>query len=160
MENTPDTLPPQANSPPVPPPLPPSFPPVPSLPLSAAAQPPPAVIDWYKAYCVLSALLYMTLILVGILFFFIHPGKSHGLLQGGATFQIRVAGIVYILMGFLFMIPYLIGLFIPARPWGWIYGLIMICLSFNNCCCLPLSIPLLIFWIKPETQKHFGRMNS
>jgi hypothetical protein len=35
--------------------------------------------------------------------------------------------------------------------------MVLICIGMNSCCLLPASIPLLIFWIKPETKTYFGR---
>jgi hypothetical protein len=46
---------------------------------------------------------------------------------------------------------------LPARPWVWIYDLVVICLGMTSACFLPATIPLLIFWIKPEVKAYFGR---
>ena len=42
-------------------------------------------------------------------------------------------------------------IFLPRKPWVWIYSLIIIGLGMTGCC-LPACIPILIFWIKPEVQ--------
>ncbi len=46
---------------------------------------------------------------------------------------------------------------LPAKPWVWVYNLIIICLGLTSCCFLPATIPLLIHWIKPETKAWFNR---
>jgi predicted Co/Zn/Cd cation transporter (cation efflux family) len=45
---------------------------------------------------------------------------------------------------------------LPKKKWAWIYGFVPICIGLTSCCSLPFSIPLLIFWLKPETKAFFG----
>jgi hypothetical protein len=45
----------------------------------------------------------------------------------------------------------------PRRPWAWIFGLVLICIGLTSLCCLPVAIPLLLSWLKPETKSYFGR---
>ncbi|MGB7159266.1 MAG: hypothetical protein WBD40_14450 [Tepidisphaeraceae bacterium] len=47
--------------------------------------------------------------------------------------------------------------FLPRRPWVWIYDLVLICLGLTSICCMPATIPLLIFWLKPEAKAWFGK---
>jgi hypothetical protein len=49
--------------------------------------------------------------------------------------------------------------FLPKRRWVWIYDLVLICLSFTGCC-IAFGIPLLIFWLKPETKAFFNMQSS
>ena len=58
------------------------------------------------------------------------------------TWMFRTAAIVFIGLGL---------------AWLWIYDLIIICLGMTSACFWPAVIPLLIFWLKPETKRHFGR---
>jgi hypothetical protein len=39
----------------------------------------------------------------------------------------------------------------------WVYDLVVICLGMTSACILPASVPLLIFWLKPEVKSHFGK---
>ena len=48
--------------------------------------------------------------------------------------------------------------FLPRRPWVWIYDLVLICLGLTSVCCLPATIPLLVYWLKPEAKSWFGRV--
>ena len=48
------------------------------------------------------------------------------------------------------------ALFLPKKPWVWVYGIVAVCVGLPNCCFLPLSIPVLIFWLRPETKQYFG----
>lgn len=49
------------------------------------------------------------------------------------------------------------ALFLPAKPWVWVYHLVLICLGLSSVCCLPVCIPLLIQWLKPDVRAYFGR---
>ena len=39
------------------------------------------------------------------------------------------------------------AIFLPPRPWVWIYDLVLIAIGFMSCCILPFSVALLIFWL-------------
>ena len=67
-----------------------------------------------------------------------------------------VMGGIYIAMGVLFAIPFLIAFFIPRKPWAWTYHIVMICIGMTGCT-IVASIPLLIFWLKPDVKGYFGR---
>ena len=67
-----------------------------------------------------------------------------------------VAGVIYAVMGIVFFLLYLAGVFLPVRRWSWVAGLVLIALSFTSCCCVPAAVPLLIFWIEPETKAWFA----
>jgi F0F1-type ATP synthase assembly protein I len=49
--------------------------------------------------------------------------------------------------------------FLKPKPWVWTYDLVLICFGLSSYL-LPVCVPLLIFWIKPETKKHFGRTDA
>jgi hypothetical protein len=40
----------------------------------------------------------------------------------------------------------------------WVYDIVLICLGMTSVCCMPVTIPLLIFWIKPDAKAWFGRV--
>jgi hypothetical protein len=45
---------------------------------------------------------------------------------------------------------------LPKRRAAWIYGFVTIGIGMTSACCLPATIPLLLFWIKPETKEFFS----
>ena len=115
----------------------------------------PAVVVWYRVYCVLMALLYLALVVIGVAL--VALGLMGQEAFDGDPTEAVVMGAVYGVMGFVAFIPFVIGALVPARPWAWVYGIVMICIGLTSCCCMPACIPLLIFWIKPETRRYFGR---
>lgn len=54
------------------------------------------------------------------------------------------------------MFIFALGLLTPRRPWGWVYGFVPIAIGLTSPCCLPASIPLLLFWLKPEVKHWFN----
>ncbi len=66
-------------------------------------------------------------------------------------------GIIYGAIGLGLAVPFTMGAILKPRPWVWIFDLVLICIGMTSPCCMPASIPLLIFWIKPETRAYFGR---
>jgi cell division protein FtsW (lipid II flippase) len=118
--------------------------------------PQPAVVTWYRVYCVATAILYLVLAIFGIVLLVIDPS-----LLGSKTdldpMEITIQAIVFLVLGLPLFLAYLTAVFLPAKPWNWIVGMVLICIGLTSCCCLPATIPLLIFWIKPETKTYFGR---
>lgn len=112
--------------------------------------PKPAVWPWYVGFCVAMAVLAVFVAGLG-LFFLIAPTAWMNMPKHEAV----VLGVVYLAGGAVLFLPYAVAPFLPCRPWHWVYGLVLICLSMTSCCCLPAAIPLLVFWIKPETKAWF-----
>jgi hypothetical protein len=113
----------------------------------------PPVWKWYVAYCIAMALLYAMVAALGVILMILPPETF----AGKDPAALKIQAIVCILIGLPFILIYAIAPFLPKKPWAWIYGIVMIAISLTSCCCLPAGIPLLIFWIKPETQRFFGR---
>lgn len=118
--------------------------------------PTPGVVIWFKVYCVLMALMNLFVVGVGLLLLL---GDSSWF-QGNQDFQDPtqrlIVGTIYLGLGIVLVPAYILPLFLPRRKWVWIYDLVLICLSLTSCCCLPASIPLLIFWLQQKTKYYFG----
>ena len=68
-----------------------------------------------------------------------------------------VTGWILLVAGILFLVASALPFFLKPKPWVWVYDLVIICSGMLSTCLIVASIPLLIFWIKPETKKYFGR---
>lgn len=110
---------------------------------------------WYRVYLGAMALLYLVLAIVGIGLLAV-PFESREYERG----QIVMVGGFYAAFGAIFFIAFAIALFLPPKPYNWIVGIVLIALGLTSCCLLPATIPLLIYWVKPETQAFFGRRRS
>jgi hypothetical protein len=119
-------------------------------------RPAPPVLPWYWAYCGAMALLYLACVAGGVLMIVFRESIAAAEPRDSPTLWL-VYGLALIAVGAVLAAVYLAAFFLPARRWAWVYHLVLIAFGLTSCCCLPASIPLLIFWIKPETQAHFGR---
>jgi hypothetical protein len=59
-------------------------------------------------------------------------------------------------MGVALAAPFAVAPFLPRRRWVWVLHVVLIALGMTSCACIPATVPLLIFWIRPETQAWFG----
>jgi len=107
---------------------------------------------WYRVYCAAMVVLYLALTVVGVVLAVVQPDTREY-----DRDEVLVMGIIYAVVGAVFFLVFAVALFLPPKPYNWIVGFVMMAIGMTSCCCLPAVIPLLIFWIKPETQQFFGR---
>ena len=139
---------------PVPPPPPYGPPPGYEVPYAAPTGP-PAVLTWFKVYAVGMTLLYMLVIVAGVLIY-VMADEFTGEPEMGPE-EARIQGVVMIVVGVPLAALFAAGAVLPRRPWVWIYDIVLIAIGLTSCCLWPATIPLLIFWIKPEARGWFGR---
>ena len=70
--------------------------------------------------------------------------------------EFQVTSIIMIVFSVPFALFYFVSCFLAHRGWHWIWGFITIGIGMTGCC-LPVCIPLLIFWIKRETKAWLNR---
>jgi len=101
----------------------------------------PKVYPWFIAYCILMCLMFSLVILMGI------------------TGQLGMH-IIYVQIASGLLVAHLmpvILIFLKPTPLVWLYDLVLICLGMVNCCSLPITIPLLVFWVNQKTKSYFGQ---
>lgn len=68
-----------------------------------------------------------------------------------------VFGLFLTIPSFVLMVPHAIALFAGRAKWVYTLGTVLIGLSMLwNPCCLIVTVPLLIVWLKPETKRWYG----
>jgi Na+(H+)/acetate symporter ActP len=85
----------------------------------------------------------------------VNPDAGIGSNQPASTDEALFMGVIYAVLGVVLAIVFAVSLFTPRRFWGWVYNLVMICFGLTSCCFWPATIPLLIFWIKPEVRAWY-----
>lgn len=105
----------------------------------------PTVVIWFKFYCALMALIYVAAIFISL-----------SLAFGG--FKGLVIGVILAALSAVFVVVSALPIVLPVKPWVWVYGVVLIALGMTSACLLPVCIPLLIFWIKPEVKRYYGKV--
>lgn len=116
---------------------------------SPAAPSQPKCVFWFKVYAGIMAWIYACVVAAGGVLIFLSraEGERALLLVGG----------LYIALGAVFFIAYLLAFFFKPSPFSWVYHLVLICIGFGGCPTIAAAIPLLIYWIKPETKAFYGK---
>jgi hypothetical protein len=111
----------------------------------------PPVVIWARVYAAAMALLYLICTAGGV-FMLIAAAETHGHKAEEAMIQ----GVIFTAVSPLLLILALIAAFAPRKKWGWIMNIALMGIGCTSCFCLPLCIPLMIFWMKPETKSWYG----
>ena len=113
----------------------------------------PGVVFWFRVYCV--GLILFALVIFAAAYLFttlpVNPRKP----EDEAAWIVLV--ILYAVGGLLCLVTGIIPLLLPRRPWVWIVDLVVICLGLTGGCTIIPCVFLLIYWLKPETRRYFGR---
>lgn len=117
----------------------------------------PKVLLWHRIYCAVMVLIYLVSTAGGAaMMLFAHRiADAHN-----PAAQFIVQGFLMAALGSIFTAAFLASFFLPRAPWAWVYHIVLISLGMTSCCCLPACVPLLIFWLNPETQSYFGRTQA
>lgn len=112
----------------------------------------PGVWTWYIVYCVAMTLLYLFVVAIGVGFI---VGSQKLADEEASPEQVMMMGGIFAVIGGVLMLMYAIAPFLPKSKAAWIYGFVTIGIGMTSACTLPICIPLLIFWLKPETKAFF-----
>jgi hypothetical protein len=111
----------------------------------------PAAVTWFKVYSGFLCLLYLGVAAMSLFFFLMDPVELEMSALGA-----RLIGVFLLGMGLVLFAACLLPLLFHPRPWLWTYDLVIICLGMTSACFLPVCIPLLIYWLKPQTKRFFS----
>lgn len=105
----------------------------------------PKVVFWNQMY----------LLGMGVMYVLVGAGVGAlAWLEGGATDDMFVFMVVAVVCVPLALV-HLGAMLLPRRRWTWVVLLVLIALGLTGACTLPAALPLLIFWIRPETQAWY-----
>ncbi len=120
------------------------------------------VWPWFVSYCVLMVMVAVLFAVFGGYMLNLEPAQllkyapKADPAETARQFQLR--GIIAILAGGLMFGAFAAAPFLPRKPWVWVFDLVLICAGvLGFCVCLPVTAPLLLFWMKEDTQAAFGR---
>lgn len=107
---------------------------------------------WYRMLCsviVVGGIFWAIVGLMAILGSYSQNTENPASAFNGGLFMLLSGGIPALL--------YLLGVIFPPRSWSWIFGILLLILALVSCAFAPFAIALIIFWMKPETRRFFGR---
>jgi hypothetical protein len=115
----------------------------------------PEVVYYFRLYAGITGVLYAILALVGIGMMLSPLWMTRPRAAAGADIGAFIGGVFYMGWGLAFGAPTLIAMFGGRRAWVHTLGTIVIAAGMMQVCCIPILIPLLIAWLKPETRRYF-----
>ena len=143
----------------------PQPPPLPALPAGAR----PAGLLFYRCWCVLFVLIYLGVSVEEILVATGRIEPSLDLIESAVSYDNQQArdGIVaekrndapgVAAFAGLVAAAYAFAAVVPRKPWGWVFGLVMICTTtFPFVITAAGTIPLVMFWVKPAMRAYFNK---
>lgn len=115
----------------------------------------PRVWQWYLAYCFFMAFLYLVIaVAFGVALPFAEEIAEES--DDVDAMELKIQAIVMLVVCIPLLFLYGAAPFLPKTKLAWIWGFVTIGIGLTSICCLPFTIPLLIFWLKPETKAFFG----
>ena len=126
----------------------------PGTPMLMEDERPPEAVYYFRIYAIVMILSLLGIFGLG-LWMMLEP-----LMKGGsAHFSAGewVGGMFIAGLAGIFIVPHAIVLFAGRAKWVYTLAVVLIGMSMLwNMCCLPITIPLLIVWMKPDTKKWYG----
>ena len=122
--------------------------------ISKVFNPNPAVKIYQRIYVILMFLMYAVLfaLVIAALFNQETVSRQFAVEPIELIINLLVFGSLSAALAMVFML----GLFWHRGVGGWIYNLILICIGLTSCCTWPMTIPLLLFWIKHKDDIQCG----
>ena len=111
----------------------------------------PEAILYFRLYAGLITLCSVVAMLLGL---YVVVSGSLGRASAKSP-ELELVGGIYAVMGVIFAAPFLVALLAGRRPWVHTLGTVLIILTMTTACCLPIAIPLLIVWLKPEVRRWY-----
>jgi len=100
------------------------------------------------------ALVYVATIAIGA---FMIAFRNEGADARHPAEEYLIMGVLLIAVGLVLAIAYGVAPSLAPAPWVWTYQLVLIAIGLTSPCCLPMSIPLLVGWIRTDTKAFYGR---
>ena len=109
---------------------------------------PPQALLWLKIYSVFMGFIYLAVVaLFASLVFFLDSGEVDPI----DLFTFFIVGVMCLVFG----AAHFAAVLIDRQKWGFPAGLAVICIGLTSCATWPITIPLLVYWLKPETKAWF-----
>ncbi len=144
-----------------PPPAPPLLPPPPPLPpapppLFAVPSVEPPCLFWQRAYLGAMAAVYLACVVGGALLVRYRDVVADWPPRDDPR-TVLAWGVTLLGAGAVFLALFVAAFFLPRTPWAWVAHLVLIAFGLTSCCTIPAAVPLLVAFLRRDTQAWFGR---
>ena len=106
---------------------------------------------WFRVYVAILVLMSLNMAVGAVLAMVFGVGSTEPVAADE-----RIGGLVFAFVALAVGALHAFGLFLPRKPWAWVYGLVLIGLGMTTCITWPATVPLLIAWLKPGMKARFG----
>ena len=113
----------------------------------------PPVWYGYIALCILVAAMNIGLVFLGL--WFLSHQQELVEKTGYKTDLIEWDGNFFVICGLVFALANLLLPLLPKKPWTYMLHLVNIISGGLTCILLPVAVPVLIGWLKPEARELF-----
>ncbi len=124
-------------------------------PVARPLNPNPAVKKWQVVFLIVMLVIHLVGVAIGVLGVLFAAEITAGD-PGLKEWECVIIGVVYGLVSILGFAAYSVALFWRRGMGGWIYNIVLLVLSLQHCCIWPMTIPILIFWIKHKDDIVLG----
>ena len=131
---------------------PPSYPPPWEPPWQPVGR--PAALKWFIAYSVFMAVVY-ALCIGGGAVIILRPDLWSDTVQPEDLEAARVGGISLVLISVPLMVAFAAAPLLPRKKWAWVYHIVLIAVGLTSVCCMPATVPLLIYYLRPDVRAWF-----
>lgn len=116
----------------------------------------PAVLDWYVRYCRFAGWLFIVASSIGLV---LALGRERW--SASADLEpvalLMMGGLWSLTMWFLASVHFAALQTKQREPWAWSLHAVVLGVGLTTLVLWPLTFPLLARWLRPETQRWFGR---
>lgn len=116
--------------------------------------PTPKVVAWYQRYCQAA----ISLLLLGSTFGFYAVLSRASLAESWGVEPVALAifGSLWVLSLLFLAFVHFAALRSPRAPWAWKIHAILLGIGLTTLVLWPVALPLLWYWMKPETKHFYG----
>ena len=100
----------------------------------------PKVVFWFEIFCLIN-------IFLSLIFILIQP-----LLFSNGWDDFAVFALISSIIGLALFLP---PFFLPRKQWVWIYNLTILGISLTGIITIPVLVPLIVLYAKPEVRKFY-----
>lgn len=112
----------------------------------------PDAILYARIYAAAMTLMYVLCTVGGVLLMLL-PGAWD---SGGPDLPPGIQGAIMAVVGLPFAALCSVAIFVGRRKWAYMLHFALMALGATSCLCLPVSLPLLIRWMKPDVKAWYG----